>query len=62
MSEEGDSYGVMFTPTVVINDRVISIGRLISEEELEKFHERGNAQLRGVNFYQRFLANRRALC
>ena len=37
LSEEGDKYGIMSTPTVVINDKVISIGKLLSEEELEKF-------------------------
>ena len=36
LSAEGDKYTVMSTPTVVINDRVVAIGRLLSEEELEK--------------------------
>ena len=31
VSEEGHKYGVMLTPTVVINDKVISAGKLISE-------------------------------
>jgi hypothetical protein len=37
LSEEGDKYTVMSTPTVVIDDKVIAIGKLLSEEELEKF-------------------------
>ena len=36
LSEEGDKYTVMSTPTVVIDDKVIAIGKLLSEEELEK--------------------------
>ena len=35
-SEEGDKYGIMLTPTTVVNDRVISVGKVISEDELEK--------------------------
>ena len=36
ISEEGTKYSVMFTPTVVINDKVVSSGEVISESELEK--------------------------
>ena len=36
LSAEGDKYAVMSTPTVVISDRVVTIGKLLSEEELEK--------------------------
>ncbi len=36
LSEEGDKYGIMSTPTVVINDRVVAVGKLLTEEELEK--------------------------
>ncbi len=36
LAEEGDKYGIMLTPTVVINDTVVSVGKVISEEELEK--------------------------
>jgi protein-disulfide isomerase len=36
LSEEGDRYGIMSTPTIVVNDKVVSIGKLITEEELEK--------------------------
>ena len=36
LSEEGDKYGVILTPTVVINDTVVAVGKVISEDELEK--------------------------
>ena len=36
ISEEGHKYGVMFTPTVVINDKPLAAGEVISEGELEK--------------------------
>jgi len=36
LSEEGDKYGVMLTPTVVVNDVVVATGKVISEDELEK--------------------------
>ena len=35
LSEEGDKYSVMLTPTVVANEKVIAAGKLISEDELE---------------------------
>jgi protein-disulfide isomerase len=35
LSEEGDKYGVLTTPTVVINEKVASAGKLLSEKELE---------------------------
>lgn len=35
LSEEGDQYSVMLTPTVVTNEKVIAVGKLISEDELE---------------------------
>jgi thiol-disulfide isomerase/thioredoxin len=34
LSEEGDKYSVMSTPTVVMNEKVIAVGKLISEDEL----------------------------
>ena len=34
LSDEGDRYGVLTTPTVVINDQVIAAGKLLSETEL----------------------------
>lgn len=36
VSEEGQKYNVMFTPAVVINDKVVSSGEVISESDLEK--------------------------
>ena len=35
-SVEGDKYGIMLTPTMVINDKVTSAGKPISEAEIEK--------------------------
>lgn len=34
LSEEGDRYGIMTTPTVVVGDEVICAGRIPSEGEL----------------------------
>ena len=36
MSEEGRKYSVMFTPTVVVNDKVVAAGQVVSEGDLEK--------------------------
>jgi len=36
LSEEGDKYGIMLTPTVVINDKVVAVGKVVSEDDLEK--------------------------
>ena len=36
LSKEGDKYSVMLTPTVVIDDKVISVGKLLTEKEFEK--------------------------
>ena len=36
LSREGDKYSVMLTPTVVINEKVVSVGKLLSEAEFEK--------------------------
>ncbi|MDD5590678.1 MAG: thioredoxin family protein [Dehalococcoidales bacterium] len=35
-SAEGDKYGIMLTPAMVINDKIVSAGKLIPEEEIEK--------------------------
>ena len=35
-SREGDKYGIMLTPAMVINDKIISSGKLLTEEEIEK--------------------------
>ena len=36
MSAEGDKYGIMMTPTMVINDKVVSIGKVPGEADIEK--------------------------
>lgn len=36
ISDEGQKYNVLFTPTVVINDKVVASGEVISESDLEK--------------------------
>ncbi len=36
ISDEGRRYGIMFTPCVVINDKVMAAGKVVSEGELEK--------------------------
>jgi protein-disulfide isomerase len=36
LSEEGDKYGIMMTPTMVINDKVVSVGKVPTEDDIEK--------------------------
>jgi thiol-disulfide isomerase/thioredoxin len=36
MSSEGDKYCIMMTPTLVINEKVVSVGKVPSEEDIEK--------------------------
>ena len=36
LSEEGDKYGVMVTPTIVVNDKIIATGKVPSEEKMEE--------------------------
>jgi protein-disulfide isomerase len=36
LSEDGDRYGILMTPTIVINDKVVSIGKVPGEEDIEK--------------------------
>jgi protein-disulfide isomerase len=36
MSAEGKKYGVLLTPTVIINEKVVSAGRGLSEKDYEK--------------------------
>jgi len=40
LSEEGDKYGIMMTPTLVINDKVVSVGKVPSEDDIEKMIEK----------------------
>ena len=35
LSAEGDKYGILMTPTIVINDQVVSIGKVPSENDIE---------------------------
>lgn len=35
LSAEGDRYGIMITPTIVINDKVVSVGKVPSENDIE---------------------------
>jgi len=36
LSEEGDKYGIMMTPTVVVNDEIVVVGKVPSEKKLEE--------------------------
>jgi len=35
LSSDGDKYGILMTPTIVINDKVVSIGKVPSENDIE---------------------------
>lgn len=39
MSEEGDKYGVMMTPTVVVNEKVVAAGSVPSESDFERIYK-----------------------
>lgn len=36
ISDEGRKYSIMLTPSVVINNKVVATGKIVSEAELEK--------------------------
>ena len=36
LSAEGEKYGILMTPTIVINDKVVSIGKVPTEDDIEK--------------------------
>jgi hypothetical protein len=36
LSSEGEKYGIILTPTIIINNKVVAAGRGTSEKELEK--------------------------
>ena len=36
ISTEGRRYGIMLIPAVVINDKVVAAGKILSEDELEE--------------------------
>ena len=40
LSAEGDKYAIMMTPTLVINDKVVSVGKVPAEDEIEKMLKR----------------------
>jgi len=40
LSAEGDKYAIMMTPTLVINDKVVSVGKVPAEDDIEKMLKR----------------------
>ena len=36
LSEEGDKYGILMTPTVVVDDVIVVVGKAPSEKKLEE--------------------------
>ncbi len=40
LSAEGDKYGILMTPTIVINDKVVSIGKVPTDDDIEKMIKR----------------------
>ena len=42
LSEEADKYGVLMTPTVVINDQIVFSGKVPTKEEFKKSHRKCN--------------------
>jgi disulfide oxidoreductase YuzD len=36
LGEEGDKYGILMTPTVVVNDEIAVVGKAPSEKKLEE--------------------------
>ena len=36
LSDDGDKYGILMTPTIVINDKVVSVGKVPGEADIEK--------------------------
>jgi len=36
LSDEGDKYGILMTPTVVVDDVVVVVGKVPSEKKLEE--------------------------
>jgi hypothetical protein len=41
LSPEGDQYGIMMTPTIVINDKGVSAGKVPTEGDIEKMIKKG---------------------
>jgi len=42
--KEGDKYGIMMTPTVVVNDKVIAVGKIPSEDDFKKMIDKAMAE------------------
>ncbi|MEW6423223.1 MAG: thioredoxin family protein [Bacillota bacterium] len=40
LSELGQKYGIMMTPTVLINDKKVSVGKVLNESELAEIIEK----------------------
>lgn len=40
LSEEGQKYGIMMCPAVVINDKLVVSGKVPSEGDLEKLYKK----------------------
>lgn len=40
LSEEADKYGIMMTPSVVVNDRVVAVGKVPMRDELRNLVEK----------------------
>ena len=39
LSDEGNKYSIMLTPTIVVNDKVVAVGKVLSEKKLETIIE-----------------------
>jgi hypothetical protein len=37
LSAEGEKYGIILTPTIIVNDKVMAAGRGTAETEIEKW-------------------------
>jgi hypothetical protein len=37
LSSEGEKYGIILTPTIIVNDKVMAAGRGTAEKEIEKW-------------------------
>jgi thioredoxin family protein len=35
LSEEGDKYGILLTPAIVIGDTVVATGKVLTEDDIE---------------------------
>ena len=60
LSEEARRYGVLMTPSIIINDEVVSIGKGLSEQKLRELIQRHLAAARKENRTPRSKGRRRA--